>query len=335
MQAALWTNVEFVCPCCKGVLVASSSFYRCDRCVMTYPVLFDIPDFRRRSDRYLSLEQERAKARKLFEYGQNKSVAEVVQFYYSLSDDLPRKMALRYQAGTIAAADRAQHIVEDLAPRSDSDVLIDLGCGTGGLLVCAQGRYRAIYGVDIALRWLVVCKKRLEENNATAMLICADVEALPFPDDSFTHAVAENLLDHVYDVDNSVREIARIIQPGGSLWISAANRYCIGPHPLTGVWAIGLLPAQLRAGLLKKLKGIDLLRHANMLSSGYLRALLRKHGFALRTIKPKQVMPHIQAGYSTLERGLLKLYRGVVRRSSMRAILVALGPAFTIICRKQ
>jgi hypothetical protein len=132
-----------------------------------------------------------------------------------------------------------------------------------------------------------------------------------------------------------VREIARIIQPGGSLWISAANRYCIGPHPLTGVWAIGLLPAQLRAGLLKKLKGIDLLRYANMLSSGYLRALLRKHGFALRTIKPKQAMPHIQAGYSTLERGLLKLYRGVVRRSSMRAILVALGPAFTIICRKR
>jgi SAM-dependent methyltransferase len=303
--------------------------------VITYPVLFDIPDFRLRSDRYLSLEQERAKARKLFEYGQNKSVAEIVQFYYSLSDDLPRNLALRYQAATIAAPDRAQHIVADLAPSPDSDVLIELGCGTGGLLVCAQGRYRAIYGVDIALRWLVVCKKRLQGNNATATLICADVEALPFPNDSFTQAVAADLLDHVYDVNNSVREIARVIQPGGSLWISAANRYCIGPHPLTGVWAIGLLPAQLRARLLKKLKGIDLLRYANMLSSGYLCALLRKHDFALRTIKPKRVVPHIQAGYGTLERGLLKLYRGALRVSAMRAILVTLGPAFTIICRKQ
>jgi SAM-dependent methyltransferase len=335
MPGALWTNVEFVCPCCKGRLAASSSFYRCDRCLITYPVLFDIPDFRLRSDRYLSLEQERAKARKLFDYGQNKSVAEVVQFYYSLSDDLPRNMALRYQAATIAAPDRAQHIVEDLAPSPDSDVLVELGCGTGGLLVCAQGRYRAIYGVDIALRWLVVCKKRLQENNATATLLCADVEALPFANDSFTHAVAADLLDHVYNVDNSVREIARVIQPGGSLWISAANRYCIGPHPLTGVWAIGLLPARLRAGLLKKLKGIDLLRYANMLSSGYLRGLLRKHDFALRTIKPKQVVPHIQAGYGALERGLLKLYRSLLRLPSMRAILVTLGPAFTIICRKR
>jgi precorrin-6B methylase 2 len=30
--------------------------------------------------------------------------------------------------------------------------LIDIGCGTGGVLVSAQGRYRAIYGVDVALR---------------------------------------------------------------------------------------------------------------------------------------------------------------------------------------
>src|ERR1700687_42114 len=130
MLAAPRTHVEFVCTFCKGQLVASSSFYRCDRCKVTYPVLFDIPDFRLRSDRYLNLEQERAKARKLFDYGQNKSVAEVVQIYYSLSDDLPRNMALRYQAATIAAPDRAQHIVEDLAPSPDTDVLIELGCGT-------------------------------------------------------------------------------------------------------------------------------------------------------------------------------------------------------------
>jgi SAM-dependent methyltransferase len=298
-------------------------------------VFFGIPDFRLRSDRYLGLEDERAKARRLHELGQSMSVEELVQYYYSLSDDLPCNMALRYQAATIAAFDRAQHIVQDLASRPDSGVLIDLGCGTGGLLVSAQGCYRAMYGVDIALRWLVVCKKRLQESNATATLVCADAEALPFPSGSFSHAVAADLVEHVYDVDNSVQEIARIVEPGGTLWISAVNRYCVGPHPLTGVWAIGFLPARIRARLLKHLKGIDLLRYANMVSARYLSVLLRKNGFELLAMKPKHVVPGITAGYGAVERGLVMLYRRAQRLASMRRILVRIGPAFTIICRKE
>lgn len=329
------TQVEFVCPRCKGELVANSTSYGCDRCALTYPVLFGIPDFRLRSDRYLSLEDERAKAHRLHEFGQSASVEEVVRFYYSLSDDLPHNMALRYQAATIAASERAQHIVPDLAPKPGSDILVELGCGTGGLLVSAQGCYRAIYGVDIALRWLVVCKKRLQENNMTATLVCADVEALPFPSGRFTHAAAADLVEHVYDVDSTVREIARILEPGGLLWLSAVNRYCVGPHPLTGVWAIGFLPARTRAWVLKKLKGIDLLRYANMVSPGYLGALLRKRGFAILAIKPKHVVPDVTDGYGPLERGLVVLYRLALRLSFMRGILVWIGPAFAVICRKE
>src|SRR5262249_15968984 len=207
MPGSSSAQADFVCPCCKAGLAANSTSYRCGRCAVTYPVLFGIPDFRLRSDRYLSLEDERVKAGRLYEFGQSASVEEVVQFYYSLSDDLPHNMALRYQAATIAASERAQHIVRDLAPKLDSDILVDLGCGTGGLLVSAQNCYKAIYGVDIALRWLVVCKKRLEENNAAATLVCADAEALPFPSRIFTQAVAADLVEHVYDVDGTLGEI--------------------------------------------------------------------------------------------------------------------------------
>ena len=319
-------QAEFVCPRCKGELAANSTSYCCGRCAVTYPVLFGISDFRLRSDRYLSLEDERAKAGRLYEFGQSASVEEVVQFYYSLSDDLPHNMALRYQAATIAASERAQHIVRDLAPKLESDILVDLGCGTGGLLVAAQTCYRAIYGMDIALRWLVVCKKRLEENNATATLVCADAEALPFPSRTFTHAVAADLVEHVYDIDSTLGEISRILKPGGLLWLCAANRYCVGPHPLAGVWAIGFLPARPRARLLKKLKGIDLLRYANMVSPGYLEALLRKRGFAHLATKPKHVVAGVTAGYDVFERGLVALYRLAMRLPFMRGILVRIGP---------
>ena len=326
--------VVFVCPRCKGELAANPSWYRCDRCAITYPILFGIPDFRLRTDRYLSLEEERDKARRLYEFGQHASIEELVQFYYSITYDLPPNLALRYQAAILAAPERARSIVRDLKPKPDSDLLIDLGCGTGGLLLAAQGCYRAIYGVDIALRWLVICQKRLREKNATATLVCADVEALPFPHESFTQAVAADLVEHVYDIDNTLREIEQLLKPKGMLWLSAVNRYCIGPHPLTGVWAIGFLPVRPRAWVLKKLKGIDLLRYANLVSPADVGRRLRERGFAVLEARPKQIEAAAAAAYGATGRALIALYRLALRLPLLRKILLWIGPAFEIICRK-
>lgn len=326
--------VALVCPRCKGALVVDPTFYRCDRCVTSYPILFGIPDFRLRPDRYLSLEDERAKAGRVHEFGQNASLAEAVQFYYSITYDLPPNLVQRYQAAILAAPERAQHILGDLSPKPNADILVDLGCGTGGLLVSAQGSYRAIYGVDIALRWLVICQKRLRERNAAATLICADVEALPFPDDSFTQAVAADLVEHVYDIDRTLHEIGRTLRPGGLLWLAAANRFCPGPHPLTGVWATGLLPKRPRAWLLTKLKGIDLLRYANLVSPGRLMRRLRQRGFDVVQVKPKDVQESVATGYAPTERRLIALYRLALRLPLMRSLLLWIGPAFEVICRK-
>src|SRR6516165_6502172 len=85
-------KVPFVCPRCKGALATEPSYYRCRCCGNSYPVLFGIPDFRARSDRYLSLEEERDKARRLFEFGEHASFRELVQYYYSITSDLPDSM---------------------------------------------------------------------------------------------------------------------------------------------------------------------------------------------------------------------------------------------------
>lgn len=334
VQCTPGAELSFVCPRCKGDLAWCSSFYRCERCKINYPVLFGIPDFRLRPDRYLSLEDEREKARRLHEFGKTASFEELVQFYYSITYDLPLKMALRYQAAIVAAPERARHIVRDLAPKPETDILLDIGCGTGGVLVSAQGRYRAIYGVDIALRWLVVCQKRLHDQKASATLVCADAEALPFPDRGFTHAVAADLVEHVYDIDNTLEEIGRTLKPGARFWLSAVNRYCIGPHPLAGVWAVGFLPQSLRAWFLTVLKGIDLLRYANMVSAGDLVARLQRCGLLVLEIKPKHIETGVTTGYGALERGLIELYRNMVNLRTLRGVLVRIGPAFEITCRK-
>jgi 2-polyprenyl-3-methyl-5-hydroxy-6-metoxy-1,4-benzoquinol methylase len=297
-------------------------------------VLFGIPDFRIRSDRYLSLEEERDKARRLFEFGEHASFQELVQYYYSITFDLPDNMARRYQASILAGTDRARPILQELTPLCQSDTLVEIGCGAGGLLVAAQGQFGSIYGVDIALRWLVIAQKRLHEKNAIATLVCADAEAMPFPPESFTHAVAVDLLEHVYDVDNVIGNIEETLKPNGTLWLSAVNRYCVGPHPLTGVCAIGFLPSGPRAWMLKKLKGIDLLRFANMVSPGEICRRLRHHGFIAIHATPKRVEGVDVHAYSTLERRMIALYRWAREVPLLRLMLLGIGPAFEIICRK-
>jgi SAM-dependent methyltransferase len=317
------------------VLAPEESCYRCCNCGGKYPVLFGIPDFRIRSDRYLSLEEERDKARRLFEFGEHAPFSELVRYYYSITFDLPDNMARRYQASILSGTERAKSILQELTSRGDSDQLVDIGCGTGGLLLAAQGRFSGIYGVDIALRWLVIAQKRLRENNATATLVCADAEAMPFPRQSFVNAVAVDLLEHVYDVDNTIREIAEILKPNGVLWLSAVNRYCVGPHPLTGVWAVGYLPAGPRSWVLKKLKGIDLLRFANMLSPGDVCRQLRRCGFVALQPAPKRVEGIDTHAYSTLEQVLIALYRSALRVPLLRRLLLWVGPAFEIVCQKS
>jgi ubiquinone/menaquinone biosynthesis C-methylase UbiE len=326
-------EIQLVCPLCKGDLLVEPGSYRCRPCAKTYPVLFGIPDFRLRTDRYLSIEEERTKAGKLYEFGQNSSFEELVRYYYTITYDLPANMKLRYQTAICAAPERARHIVRDLRPRPDRDILVDIGCGTGGVLISAQGNYRAVYGVDIALRWLVVCQKRLRDRAARARLICADAEAIPIPSACFTQAVAADLVEHVYDSDKVLAEIRRLLKPQGMLWLSASNRYCIGPHPLAGVWAIGFLPVRSRAWVLQKIKGIDLLRFANLVSPRQVSRQLRQCGFAIEEVQPKQAEEGVEAAYNTIERALIAVYRRALRLSVLRKMLVWIGPGFEVICR--
>lgn len=328
------TGIEFVCPCCRAALSKASAAYRCAGCGRSYPVLFGIADFRLRSDRYLSLDEERAKARRLHEFGQGASFDALVRHYYAITDDVPDDLALRYRDYIRDAPRRARAVVDELDPRRGTDTLVDLGCGSGGLLIAADGRYRAAFGVDIALRWLVICQKRLAEEGVRATLVCADVEALPFPDTCLSHAVAADLVEHVYDVGRSIGAIARHLEPGGRLWLSAANRYCVGPHASTRVWGIGFLPKPARRRVLLGLKGIDLLRHANLVSPGGLTRLLRARGFTAIAARPKPVAPGAGAAGSQVERALIGLYRRALRVRATRRLLLRIGPAFEIVCRK-
>lgn len=55
---------------------------------------------------------------------------------------------------------------------------------------------------------------------ATSGVVRGDARALPFPDAAFDHVVAAEVLEHVPDDLRAMREIARVLRPGGSVAVS-------------------------------------------------------------------------------------------------------------------
>jgi SAM-dependent methyltransferase len=318
----------FVCPECRTRVEEGQGGYNCAPCTRVYPILFGIPDFRARGDLYLSLEEERAKAARLHEFAAKHDFRELVAYYYSITDDVPERLAAAFAGYLVNAPLRARPAVEALRSTAPGDRLLDLGCGSGGSLIAAADMFHDRTGVDIALRWLVIARKRLEEAGVSASLVCADAEALPFPKGAFTHVLAADLLESTRSPAAAVSSAAAVLECGGHMYLTSSNSRWIGPHPATGVWAAGLLPAPVRSALLRRRHGVDILRAVSFVSPGAVRRIGENAGLRQIDAGPLALEPSRLEHRSGLFKAFAYAYAALTKASVFRSVLSAAGPVF-------
>lgn len=97
--------------------------------------------------------------------------------------------------------------------------LLDVGCGTGALLDAVRRAHpgaRAI-GVDLAPEMLRVARRKLPDAVA---LVAADAARLPFGAESFDVVVSSSSFHYWPDPAASLRELRRVLWPGGRLAIT-------------------------------------------------------------------------------------------------------------------
>jgi SAM-dependent methyltransferase len=325
-------TLRLVCPACRQAVRAEPEAYRCGACSRLYPVRLGIPDFRLRSDRYLSLEQEIDKATRLAEAARSRSFEQLLDHYYEITGDVPPELALRYKAAVLNAprhlAALAADIAASQASRPDS-LALDAGCGSGGLLIAAHQAGARMVGVDIALRWLVICRKRLDELGLDTPLVCADLADPPFAPASFGAVAAVDLVEHAHEVAPLLKSLATVAEPQATLWLTAANGRTLGPHPSTRLWAIGWLPAGLRRVVVQRLRGVDSLRFTHLLWPSALRDLARGAGLVTTAARPRRLAA-ADSRYPFAERVLISIYRALARWPLTRGVLVAIGPSFEL-----
>lgn len=324
----------FVCPQCRAAVEATGAAYECRSCRRSYPILFGIPDFRLQGDRYLSLEDERAKAARLYDFGQSHGLQELVAFYYSITEDVPSHLERVFIEYVLNASTRSLAALHSLAPGGGSS-LLDLGCGSGGALVAGEPGFAERTGVDVALRWLVIAQKRLQETGVNANLVCADAEALPFAGGKFSHVLASDLLEHTRSPAATIRSASAAMEPRGRLYLSSSNSRWIGPHPATGVWAAGLIPAGLRAWILRRRHGIDILRAVALVSPASVRRIARSAG--LRQLEAGPLQPEMGRfrGRSPLFRFFANSYSMLTKAPFLRTVLLHTGPVFQALFVKE
>src|SRR5215469_9760414 len=97
-------------------------------------------------------------------------------------------------------------------------VVLEVGAGGGqNFSFYDPARVERVEAVEPDEAMLAIACPRLEEAPVPITLTCAPVEALPFPEGQFDSVVATLVFCSVQDPERGLREIWRVLKPGGTL----------------------------------------------------------------------------------------------------------------------
>lgn len=121
------------------------------------------------------------------------------------------------------ASHRMTDLIMDGLDTSPGQRVIDIGCGTGSpAMRLARARNVTVVGVTISGVQVDIATERAAAEGLSDQVSFqrANAMELPFPDASFDAAWAIECLLHMPDRLTVLREIARVLRPGGSLALS-------------------------------------------------------------------------------------------------------------------
>ncbi len=301
----------------------------CRSCRRGYPSVAGMADYRLGSDRYLDFADERAKAERLAAIAETTDLEGVARAYYAMTPDVDPPRCRKYLAHILGAEARGEALASQLV--ADGPIL-EVGCGTGGLLVAAARRGITIEGVDIASRWLVVARRRLDDHGLSVPLTAASADRLPWPDASFATVVADSVIEHCDDPSEALKEWRRVIRPGGRLVLWSPNRFTIGVDPHVRLWGIGFLPRLLADAYVGSRRGGAWVPRT--LSARAIRRLVSDAGFRSIDVGPPAISRDWASSRPAIQRRMITAYERLRRYRVTRSMLRSVGPLWALEARR-
>ena len=99
---------------------------------------------------------------------------------------------------------------------------LDVGCGRGEVVRAAQERGWQAEGCDLSAEFVQYAR---EVNGVEAH--AATLEQMRYPDASFDVVTLVEVIEHLYEPAETVRELSRVVKPGGLVYLSTPNEESI------------------------------------------------------------------------------------------------------------
>ncbi len=117
--------------------------------------------------------------------------------------------------------------------------VLDVGAGSAWVAEKFTQKGFEVVSMDISLKNLVKAKEKVP--GSLHSCVSSDAFKLPYKDASFDLVIASEVIEHVYDPKGFVKELTRVVKPGGQLLITTPYKeklqyslciHCNKPTPL-------------------------------------------------------------------------------------------------------
>jgi SAM-dependent methyltransferase len=164
---------------------------------------------------------------------------------------------------------RLDEIVTKFDPYRQSSRLLDIGFGAGTLLEAARRAGWQTTGVEVA-------QSAVEHVRGLGFeVFCGTLQDANYPENHFDVVTASEVIEHVPDPERVLHEIARVLRPGGLLWMTTPHARGISALMLGLKWSLVCPP-----------------QHLHLFSVRGAKKMLEQNGFRCLDVATEGVNPY-------------------------------------------
>lgn len=215
-------------------------------------------------------------------------------------------------------------VVEELADTNGT--VLDIGCGNGKF-VSRLHRDRPdlqVIGMDISAGILADVERPV---------LVADAQALPFADSSADAVLALHMLYHITDIGATIKDLARVLKPGGVL-IASTNSDA-DKQELDRLWAraagdvLGIPEGPARVSLNSR---FSLEKTHDYLATAFKDIRVRELPGAIEITDPSPIVAHLASYEAWADQCGVPFHETVGRAAEIAAATIASEGLFEITC---
>ena len=105
--------------------------------------------------------------------------------------------------------------------------ILEIGCGTGSFSLALANRGAQVVGFDCSEPMLAKAQSKFRSQKSALFLVKGLASYLPFTDESFDGVVCLLALDFMTERETVLREMTRVLRPGGFLSVGILNRFSL------------------------------------------------------------------------------------------------------------